>query len=182
MFDINNYPSENEIKNAFNKDGFKDIHQQSFVYNNFLSDELCDQLVLEMLNGKYTIYSNNGIRFYDLSVDEKIKNMIFNISSPWVKNGGFVFCHIEQNSWCGDHRDSSYDYNLSGWHIWGGVIYLTNFKGGDMVYPEHNVRYHAKKGDLILHTGNTLHYVDHVESSDRYTITFYLWKEDKEYV
>lgn len=181
MSDINiskNYPTQSEIDNAFDKNNFKKIHDKAFVYNHFLNDNFCNELVEKMLSGQYKIYHNNGLRFYDTPVDEEVKNMITKISSPWIANAGFSFMQIEENSWLGDHRDG--DYKIPGWHLWGGVLYLTDFEGGDVVYPDQDVRFHGKKGDLLFHTGDTPHYVDYVKSKNRYIITFYLWKEDKQ--
>lgn len=173
----NQVPTKKDLDKVFNTDGFIQLHEMAFIKNNFLTNQLCEDLVSDMLNGEYTIYNNNELRFYDTEIRESVKSLIAEISNDSINSAGFVFCHTPKDILWGNHRDATaYDYQIEGMHLWGGVIYLTDFEGGDIVYPEYGVKYHAKKGDLVFHGGQVLHHVEPVKSSDRYTITFYLWK------
>ena len=107
--------------------------------------------------------------------------MIDNLCNESVRSRGLTFIHSPKGSFWGAHRDGTgHDHNLNGWHLWGGVIYLEDFEGGDIVYPEENKRYHPKKGDFLLHGSLTLHHIEEVKSDKRYTISLLLWKEKKD--
>ena len=61
--------------------------------------------------------------------------------------------------------------------VWGLVIYLSNFEGGEIYYPKLNLDYKPKLGDLVIHPANKkhMHGTRAVIGDDpRYTITSFM--------
>lgn len=54
------------------------------------------------------------------------------------------------------------------------TIYLNDFDGGEINYPDIKYKYSPKKGDIIIHHSELLHEVLPVKSEKRYTITGWL--------
>jgi Rps23 Pro-64 3,4-dihydroxylase Tpa1-like proline 4-hydroxylase len=54
------------------------------------------------------------------------------------------------------------------------TIYLNDFEGGELNYPEINYTYKPKAGDIVIHHSELLHEVLEVKSDKRYTITGWL--------
>lgn len=54
------------------------------------------------------------------------------------------------------------------------TIYLNNFTGGEINYPELGYAHVPSPGDIVIHSGNVLHEVFDVIENNRYTITGWL--------
>lgn len=54
------------------------------------------------------------------------------------------------------------------------TLYLSDFVGGEINYPELSYTHVPKPGDLIIHSGLVLHEVFDVKEKNRYTITGWL--------
>lgn len=54
------------------------------------------------------------------------------------------------------------------------TIYLNNFTGGEINYPELGYTHTPSPGDIVIHSGNVLHEVFDVIENNRYTITGWL--------
>jgi predicted 2-oxoglutarate/Fe(II)-dependent dioxygenase YbiX len=54
------------------------------------------------------------------------------------------------------------------------TIYLSDFKGGEINYPELGYTHTPEPGDIVIHSGRVLHEVFDVLEGNRYTITGWL--------
>jgi hypothetical protein len=54
------------------------------------------------------------------------------------------------------------------------TIYLSDFKGGEINYPELEYTHTPEPGDIVIHSGRVLHEVFDVLEGNRYTITGWL--------
>lgn len=54
------------------------------------------------------------------------------------------------------------------------TVYLSNFKGGEINYPELEYTHVPVPGDIVIHSGRVLHEVFDVTENNRYTITGWL--------
>jgi predicted 2-oxoglutarate/Fe(II)-dependent dioxygenase YbiX len=54
------------------------------------------------------------------------------------------------------------------------TIYLSDFKGGEINYPELDYTHTPEPGDIVIHSGRVLHEVFDVIEGNRYTITGWL--------
>jgi len=54
------------------------------------------------------------------------------------------------------------------------TIYLSDFKGGEINYPEIGYTHTPEPGDIVIHSGRVLHEVFDVLEGNRYTITGWL--------
>jgi predicted 2-oxoglutarate/Fe(II)-dependent dioxygenase YbiX len=54
------------------------------------------------------------------------------------------------------------------------TIYLSDFKGGEIHYPELDYTHVPEPGDIVIHSGRVLHEVLDVIEGNRYTITGWL--------
>jgi predicted 2-oxoglutarate/Fe(II)-dependent dioxygenase YbiX len=54
------------------------------------------------------------------------------------------------------------------------TLYLSEFTGGEITYPEIGYTHTPEPGDLVIHSGTVLHEVLPVKSGTRYTVTGWL--------
>jgi hypothetical protein len=103
--------------------------------------------------------------------DENIK-YIKSILKNNIKNVKDAYCVIQRldsNKKSTPHRDS-YDYT--------GVILLNdNFSGGDLIVDGKNSD--LKVGDFFVFPSQKLHYVQKINSGQRYTLITFIKKENK---
>ena len=165
------------------------IDNKVFVYHNFLSEDMIKEIIDRAIDKDYIT-----LEFSDIHVTNSINidhdKILFNHCNLLLKPSknilidGFTFVHVQKgNSW-GLHEDSqSYaNFEEKGKIYYAGVIYLNDFEGGAVVYPNINKKYKAKKGDLLLHDAFEMHYVEEVESDKRYTVTLYIWEPKNNYI
>jgi hypothetical protein len=57
------------------------------------------------------------------------------------------------------------------------TLYLSDFSGGEIYYPDLYHKHTPKPGDLIIHSGKTPHQVFKVKDGIRYTVTGWLIKK-----
>jgi hypothetical protein len=163
---------------SFDKRQFIEINPDAFVYKNFIDAEYADILKNDAYSNTFTIRDIHPIHeihgYPDGQVHQKISRLMD--KSTFCSNLSFVNTP-EGLSWA-EHTDlEAYD-NLKRKKIFGGIIYLENFEGGEVYYPETNTEYHPSKGDMIIHSSKVIHGVREVKSKSRYTINFHLWGRD----
>lgn len=56
------------------------------------------------------------------------------------------------------------------------VVYLSDFEGGEIYYPDFDYKFAPEKGDMVIHSGKIVHEVLPVKNNNRYTITGWLLK------
>jgi hypothetical protein len=162
------------------------IHDMVYVFHNAFSDEQCG---ITMDKSKSSSQHNSYVipkvdTFVKILAEgkpmEDEKELLNNLlkPGPGVKYSDLCITNVQYNKCWGPHEDSmkGRDFNAEGRLFYAGVLYLNDFEGGDLVYPDIGVKYKGKKGDLVLHDANIWHFVNRVQSEDRYAMTFYIWK------
>jgi hypothetical protein len=162
---------------SFNKNNFIPINENAFVLHNFLSEEEADLLFKKAFNSSFTENDHPAQQIAyipDKYVHEKISSILDN--KIFCSNLG-IFNTKPGMSW-EEHTDLDYHTKPRYKKLYGGIIYLNDFLGGDLFYSESNTIYHPLKGDIVLHNANTKHGVSKLLSDYRYTINFYIWKNN----
>jgi hypothetical protein len=163
------------------------LHDMVYVFHNFFSDEQCEITMNKSKNSnKHDSYKipkvDTFVKILTEGVpmhDEKI------ILNETLKPGQDVLysdlciTNVQYNKCWGPHEDSmkGRDFNKEGRLFYAGVLYLNEFEGGEIVYPDIDIKYKGKKGDLVIHDCNVWHFVNRVQTQDRYAMTFYIWKK-----
>ena len=64
--------------------------------------------------------------------------------------------------------------------FWGVVIYPNdNYTGGEIDYPHEGFSYKPKAGDMVIHSGKTIHGVKGMLDGNRYCLTSFIGKNNK---
>ena len=72
----------------------------------------------------------------------------------------------------GPHRDDSGGSDIS----YGCIIYLNeNYLGGEIHYPNHQIRIKPRTGMLIVHSADENHLVTTIDSGTRYMLTTFIF-------
>lgn len=71
-------------------------------------------------------------------------------------------------------KDPLGEYDIKDNPVFGSVVYLNEFGGGEIYYPELNIEYKPNPGDLIIHSADILHGVKPVSRGYRYAYSNYL--------
>lgn len=162
------------------------IHDMVYVFHNAFSDDQCTiTMDKSRLADKHNAYKIKKVDTFVKILaegkpmeDEKlILNNLLN-PGPGVQYSDLCITNVQYNKCWGPHEDSmkGRDFNNEGRLFYAGVLYLNDFEGGELVYPDIGVKYKGKKGDLVIHDANVWHFVNRVKSVDRYAMTFYIWK------
>lgn len=71
------------------------------------------------------------------------------------------------------------DFDIELYPLYGIVVYLNDFEGGEIYYPLQNIEYKPTAGDLIIHSAeeHCTHGTKPVTSGERYTYTSSVAKE-----
>ena len=157
------------------------------VEHNFISSEVCDELISykgepnkhESDFWSERIFNSAEISDIASTFRDKIKDFIekeygVSISSQPPTNSNSMPTII---SWhpgvdMGLHVD---DLGVSEYHM-SALIYLNDdFVGGEISFPTHNLSIKPNKGDLVVFPGNLnyAHKIDPITSGDRYTMPFW---------
>ena len=156
---------------------FENINESAFLIKSFLDENLCDKIIKKTIIDlnkikKFNKISNIKLEFYK----EEVKKMVDSLLNNGIQSNGFTFVETPKGISWPEHTDSGNWNYANAKKLFGGIIYLNNFSGGDVYYPDTNTKYHPSKGDLIIHDVNTIHGVTLVESDFRYGIVFFIWK------
>jgi hypothetical protein len=163
------------------------LHDMVYVFHDVFSEEQC----LTTMNKSRNSESHDSYRVPKVNTFVKIltegiemnneRDILNNLLKPGpdVLYSDLCITNVQQESSWGPHEDSmkSRDFNSEGRLFYAGVLYLNDFDGGEIVYPDIDVKYKGKKGDLIIHDCNVWHFVNRVNTPDRYAMTFYIWKK-----
>jgi hypothetical protein len=163
---------------SFDKSKFEKINDSAYVYKNFLSEKQCNNLIY--LSKKFLfkpLFDTHDAIFAsgELINQSFLPEMMREFLDKETFAGGFAFGNTPKNGKWPVHTDSEGKLD-KGVKTWGGILYLNNFEGGDVFYPETNTSYHPNLGDIVLHTKYVEHGVKEVLSDVRKTIIFHLWE------
>jgi hypothetical protein len=157
------------------------------VFNNFISDEVCDELLSvkgfphrhESEFWSNRIFANRNINRIAEKFRENIRLLIENQYGVAISLQPPAQSQINPTiiSWhpgidMGLHVD---DLGTEDYHM-AALIYLNDdFVGGEISFPTHNLEIKPKKGDLVVFPGNLnyAHKVNPITDGDRYTIPFW---------
>ena len=144
-----------------------------YVYENFLSEEETTKILKILKNFKEEQWNKNkniapeispGVEYYLLIINRLKENLIEDLESD--KGPGFV--RLLQGVHWGVHSDN-FEYlslreqskkikdnetfkmveNIQ----YGFVVYINDdYEGGEIYYPDQNIVYKPKRGDLIIHS------------------------------
>jgi hypothetical protein len=163
------------------------LHDMVYVFHNVFSDEQCeDTMAKSKYSDQHNSYKipkvNTFVKILTEAVNMEDEKVILNEilkPGPDVLYSDLCITNVQKTKCWGPHEDSmkSRDFNKDGRLFYAGVLYLNDFEGGEIVYPDIDVKYKGKKGDLIIHDANVWHFVNRVQTADRYAMTFYVWKK-----
>jgi hypothetical protein len=104
-----------------------------------------------------------------------VKNVIDKIYevNPEIKDlvlGDLIFTYYTPGSYLEAHRD---DYNAETNTLYTAVLYLNdNYTGGELEFPESNLKYKPKTGCVVVIDNHELHKVNTILEGKRYIIGF----------
>ena len=164
---------------SFNKDGFTKINEEAFVYKGFIDEDHADKLKNMAQKSPFKVREIHPIHEIGPVEDKHINEKISGILNPGNHCPGLSLVNTPRGLSWADHTDlDGYDNSVEGNKIFGGIIYLEDFDGGEICYKDYNTEYHPEKGDMVLHSSSVVHSVNEVKSDSRYTINFHIWSSD----
>jgi ectoine hydroxylase-related dioxygenase (phytanoyl-CoA dioxygenase family) len=180
---------------TFNKSKFYKINDKAFLYKNFISHDICDKLVNLSINLEYTEGGGDAkVLFADAFNNESsvVENLINDLCDEGICVNGLVYAKMKKNNKWHPHKDEMGYGGNDDSKLYGGVVYINDFDGGEIFYPipdsEGNMGlewselyggeiYKPNKGDLILHTVDAWHATKPNLSDERIALTFLLVKK-----
>lgn len=165
---------------------FKVLGTDILVYENFINESellLVESIINEFGSDLWRTekYSHSFEAFN--FIEEKIKGLLKDAYS--IKDHSSIVKLHEGDVW-GLHSDNhefldvrklslelkdDEEFELVDNNVFGIVVYLNSFEGGELEYPEQGVIYKPKAGDLVIHSSEDYckHRVLEVKSSVRYS-------------
>jgi hypothetical protein len=186
----------------FNKDGFKKIGEDIYVYENFVSKSDCEDILEEIKKIKEDEWFNLSSELHSVSKQklEKIKLIREKIESILEKDYFVGFntnpVRMKAGAVWGEHSDdadfkdiveaskqykSEEDFDLADNTQLGLIVYFNDFEGGEVYYPNQNIEYAPKSGDLLIHSAfeHCTHGVKEVISGTRYSYSNHIFNQIK---
>lgn len=174
-----------------------------WICNNFIPDSYCDEIVKKVelfddsvwvdgwarhqLNILYSMEYDEYGKAYSQWWESKVSPPVLtkainkiNIELKKIFFDEYLFMpeynvkRILQNEFMPAHRDGLAKETKKG-AVSGFILYLNDFDGGEINYPEIKYTYSPKKGDIVIHNGTILHEVLPLKSKKRYTISSWLF-------
>lgn len=189
----------------FDTTNFEKLGEDIYVYHNFATEDECNRITYYCGLIKENEWNDNFSHQYSevsittVSEIKKRLNIVLNNNIFLNENNELVRMQKGQ-SW-GLHADN-HDFlelrkksllykegdvfNFERNTLYGLIIYFNDFEGGEVYYPNQNIEYKPKKGDLLIHSAeeHCLHGVKEVKSEVRYSHSSNLYnhiKVPKEY-
>lgn len=181
----------------------KQLGEDIYLYENFLSAEEAKTIsdYLDSLDESYWILSpgrETTMRHTrSLDIIDPIRNRIQDLLPEGYTVGQSTSGTrmLPGNSW-GVHTDvfdfldilkladlyvDGMEYEEKELSFFGTVVYFNNFEGGEIFYPEQNIQYKQKPGDLVIHGSGsiTAHGVRPVTGGKRYSFSSNILKKVK---
>ena len=183
---------------------FKKIGEDIYVYKNFLTKNECDELVLlaESFVEKDWVPANkenDSWHEYSPYIDnlDFIKERLEkSISEDLKVNPAASIIRMKPGWSWGEHSDNhqyldilerakllkeNEPYKIEKNSIYGVVLYLNSFKGGQIYYANQNIEYAPEPGDLVVQSAleHCRHGVKKVESKIRYSFSLNIYQDIK---
>jgi hypothetical protein len=184
-------------------DKFTKIGDEIYVYKNFISDEELEEInsfILSLSEDDW--YEQNKDIKWMLRTDDKkilgpIRDRIVSLADEDMTVGSnTAFVKMKKDYSWGVHEDDyefrdviekskSYregdPFESVDISAYGIVIYFNNFDGGEIYYPEQNIEYKPKPGDMVIHGSgfNCRHGVKKILSDVRYSHSNHISKKIK---
>jgi predicted 2-oxoglutarate/Fe(II)-dependent dioxygenase YbiX len=166
---------------------FTQLAPEVWVYNNFITKQECKTYIEEAKDINDEKF-NNGLktiqlkslalltsRFNDIMLG---KNWYHDDFIHFKKNipGQAMVPHIDILGWQNDlFKNGLVSEKFDGltekhnYAAYSTLLYFNeNYVGGEISYPEYNLHYKPKAGDLVLHSVEVIHAVKKVLGGDRY--------------
>jgi len=170
----------------------EEIFPNVFLVKNFLSNKECK----EILNSKTDNFNTEEIikSFFQLKksniIIDRLKNYVIDDLIVYESTTGSV---MKKGYYHPIHEDNPHGYldreaNLSiipgepitklKSHAWGTVLYLSNFMGGEIFYPNYMEYYSPSAGDLIVHSSEVdmPHGTMKAKDNNRYIHTTFFYR------
>jgi hypothetical protein len=184
-------------------DKFTKIGDEIYVYKNFVSEEELEEInnFILSLNENEWHEENKQIKWMSRTNSVKIMDMVIKkiegvLGDGMTLGGGPYIIRMNKGYSWGVHQDdyehkdvvekvNSYiegdPFELADLSVYGLVVYFNNFEGGEIFYPEQNIEYKPKSGDMVIHgTGfYCRHGVKEVLSDFRYSHSNNIFKKAK---
>jgi hypothetical protein len=172
----------------------KKLSDEVYLYENFLSEEECKEIVEEVKNTPDYVYQKEKnlvlkdsfnvsklAQYRDrikevFNFNEKVKEK--HISNNWTfvrmrPTGVGDGPHVDWPNFLNKIKISineSEDEKIKIKFQWVTILIYFNddFGGGEIVYPEYGIEYHPKTGDLLVHNAEVVHTVYRVKSGERF--------------
>jgi|LauGreDrversion4_2_1035121.scaffolds.fasta_scaffold427710_2 predicted 2-oxoglutarate/Fe(II)-dependent dioxygenase YbiX len=160
---------------------FDYLSEGVILFKKFLTEESCSDIMSELVLLEHNKNEDgiNVIAHSEVSINNSdyIESLISKVVpiNFNVMHGGFQF--MSQGDSMAKHHDL-YHFNFKEANKeYSIVLYLNNFEGGEINYPDINIVHSPKIGDLILHKPSIRHEVLKLKSENRYTYTSFLWSQ-----
>jgi hypothetical protein len=162
-----------KVANGFSDDDWKDgwarhqstlmydIEKDSTVVSDWWSDKVSPPVLIEEMR-----YINDKLK--PLFQPELFLLPEFKVVR--LTSGQTMHKHIDDRSVNSEEGYASQSFKISCAY----TLYLSDFTGGEINYPDLEYTHSPKIGDLIIHSGKTLHEVLPVKEGIRYTVTGWL--------
>lgn len=175
---------------------FEKLSDEVYLCRNFLTKEECENLIVEAKENCDTFqhsYTSKSLFLYRdrlinlLNFDNQNNVVPDNINKDWNKialrvedeNDTREFCfapHVDIYNLFDKYFEESTLEKKRGIEEEIDIGYLSfvmyfseNFDGGEIFYPEYNIKYKPKIGDIILHNIQIIHSVYKVRNGERWS-------------
>lgn len=189
----------------FDKTNFEKLGEDVYVYHNFATEDECNRITYycglikesdwnDRVSHQYSEISITTILEIQKRLNLILNDNIFlhdNNSVVRMQKGQSWSLHADNHDFL-ELRKKSLLYkegdvfNFEQNTLYGLIIYFNDFEGGEVYYPNQNIEYKPKRGDLLIHSAeeHCLHGVKEVKSEVRYSHSSNLYnhiKVPKEY-
>jgi hypothetical protein len=146
------------------------------------------QMIPKILSNNNSVvpnYGNEMVVFYFIGYSienniflDKIKQKVLSCFESIDRiSGQDYLLEYKKNSYKGLHDDAGDNPDLK----YGMIYYINdNYEGGEIYYPELNLKIKPKANSLVIHPSNLLHEVFEIKSdSNRYAISMFAYKNEE---
>lgn len=184
----------------FNNPDLVEIGKDIYVYKNFLTEEECDdytKFASGLSEDKWKT-SNDQVYIAEKTyclrpVPGKIRKIVpeelkvaMGCQVIRLSEGAKYEPHHDANVYedvidrFNKYKDGE-EFDIDLYPMYGIVVYLNDFGGGEIYYPEQGIEYKPSKGDLVIHSAekHCTHGTRPVTAGVRYTYTSSVAKEVK---
>jgi hypothetical protein len=179
---------------------FKKIGEEIYLYENFVSNDQCNEIteiiknipdqklqpvwpdknILQTHPIKEIYFIGKKISYMipkGMFLGESSVATILRKGSHWDPHSDVDdFSEIEEDALSYVEGTPYKEKNLS---VYGTVVYLNSFEGGEIYYPTQGITHTPKPGDLLIHSSGPLcfHGVKPLISESRYSYSNHIYKK-----